>query len=83
MNLITQRKEIKMGDYVFQLAIMEDGACTYTRMFSNALEAVNTYNAIKDYGFARNEREATLIEPNGKTHSKVFYRPGSPALSVK
>ena len=83
MNLITQRKEIKMEDYVFQLAIMEDGACTFTKMFNNALEAVNTYNAIKDYGFARNEREATLTEPNGKTHSKVFYRPGSPALSVK
>jgi hypothetical protein len=52
-------------------------------MFNNALEAVNTYNAIKDYGFARYEREAQLVEPNGKVHSKVFYRPGSPALSVK
>lgn len=83
MNLITQRKEIKMEDYVFQLQILEDGACTFTRMYASALEAVNTYNAIKDYGFARHEREATLIEPNGTVHTKVFYRPGSPALSVK
>ena len=72
-----------MEDYVFQLAIMEDGACTWTQLFTNALDAVNAYNRIVDYGFARNTREATLIEPNGKVHEKVFYRPGSSALSVK
>jgi hypothetical protein len=83
MNSTTQRKEIKMEGYVFQLAIMEDGACTFTKMFDNALDAVNAYNRIVDYGFARNTREAQLVEPNGKVHEKVFYRPGSPALSVK
>jgi len=83
MNLITQRKEIKMEDYIFQLQIIEDGACTWSQMFNNAVDAVNAYNRIVDYGFARNTREAMLLEPNGKIHEKVFYRPGSPALSVK
>lgn len=83
MNLITQRKEIKMQDYVFHLQIIEDGACTWSQMFNNALDAVNAYNRVVDYGFARNTREAILIEPNGKIYEKVFYRPGSPALSVK
>lgn len=83
MILTTQRKEIDMEGYVFQLAIMEDGACTYTAMFNNALDAVNAYNRIIDYGFARNIREAQLIEPNGKVHEKAFYRPEARAISVK
>jgi hypothetical protein len=72
-----------MEDYIFQLQIIEDGACTWSQMFNNAVDAVNAYSRIVDYGFARNTREAMLIEPNGKIHEKVFYRPGSPALSVK
>ena len=83
MNLTTQRKVIKMEDYVFQIAIIQDGACTWTKMYNNAIDAVNEYNRIIDYGFAKEMREATLTEPNGKTHSKVFYRPGISALSVK
>ena len=83
MILTTQKKEIKMKDYIFQIAIIQDGACVWTKMYNNAIDAVNAYNKIVDYGFAHKMREATLTEPNGKTHSKVFYAPGSPALSVK
>jgi peroxiredoxin len=72
-----------MEDYIFQVQIIEDGNCTWTRSFNSALEAVNTYNSIKDYGFAREIREAMLIEPNGKVHEKAFYRPGSRPLQVK
>lgn len=72
-----------MEDYVFQVQIIEDGSCTWTKSFNNAVEAVNTYNSIKDYGFARNTREAMLIEPNGKVHEKAFHRPEARPISVK
>jgi hypothetical protein len=69
-------------DYEFMLQIVEDGAVTYSGRYNNALEAVNAYNKIVDYGFCHIWREAVLVEPNGKTHSKIFERPGSPKYAV-
>lgn len=61
-----------MQDYIFQVFISEDGAVTYTRQFTNALEAVKLYNSVTDYGFAKYEREVVLIEPNGVSHTKTY-----------
>ena len=69
-------------DYEFMLQIVEDGAVTYSGLYSNALEAVNAYNKIVDYGCCHIWREAILVEPNGKAHSKTFERPGSPQYNV-
>jgi hypothetical protein len=45
--------------------------------YDNALEAVNVYNAMVDYGFAQEYRTVNLSEPNGKMHTKIFYRNGN------
>lgn len=58
--------------------------CTYdseampkwTGRFDNALEAVNCYNKFIDYGFANEYSTINLAEPNGKLHTKIFYRDG-------
>jgi hypothetical protein len=64
-----------MEDYIFQVFASSDGSVTYTKQFSNALEAVKIYDSFVDHGFANVEREIVLIEPNGKVHSKIFTRP--------
>lgn len=64
-----------MEDYIFQVDVVDDGSCTWTKMFGSALEAVNSYNSYIDHGFADNEREVTLVEPNGVVHQKRFTRP--------
>lgn len=48
----------------------------WTGRYDNALEAVNVFNSMVDYGFAREYRTVNLSEPNGKMHTKVFYRDG-------
>jgi hypothetical protein len=45
--------------------------------YDNALEAVNVYNSMVDYGFAQEYRTVNLSEPNGKMHTKIFYRNGN------
>jgi hypothetical protein len=67
-------------DYKFMVQVITDGSTTYSKQFDNAIEAVNCYNSFTDWGFALTEREATLIEPNGKAHSKFFYRPQGASL---
>lgn len=69
-----------LEDYKFMVQVITDGSCTYSKSFDNAIEAVNCYNSFTDWGFALTEREATLIEPNGKSHSKFFYRPANASL---
>ena len=73
---VTTRKVIKMiEDYEFMLQAIEDGSVTYSRKFSNAVEAVTAYNGFRDHGFARYSREVVLVEPNGKIHAKEFKTP--------
>ena len=66
---------------VFTLQIVTDGAATWTKQFDCALDAVHAYDKIIDYGFAKYEREAVLIEPNGKVHSKLFQVPYGIAIA--
>jgi hypothetical protein len=61
-----------MEHYIFHVFISEDGAVTYSRQFDNALEAVKLYDSVKDYGFAKYEREVVLLEPNGVSHTKTY-----------
>jgi hypothetical protein len=49
---------------------------TWIGRYDNALEAVNVFNSFIDYGFAVDHRTINLSEPNGKMHTKIFYRDG-------
>ena len=72
-----------MEDYIFQVFVSVDGSVTYTKQFNSALEAVKVYDSCVDHGFARFEREIVLVEPNGKTHTKIFQVPYAIAMSHK
>jgi hypothetical protein len=71
------------NDYEFMVQVVEDGSVTYTRKFSNALDAVNSYNRFVDHGMCRMWREIVLVEPNGTAHSKTFDHPLAPKLQIK
>ena len=49
---------------------------TYVGRFDNALEAVTTFNNFIDWGFADEYSTVNLSEPNGKMHTRIFYREG-------
>lgn len=57
---------------VFMLQVITDGSVTWSKKYDCALDAVHAYDKVIDYGFAKYEREAVLVEPNGKIHSKLF-----------
>jgi len=63
-------RDIEPDTYMLQ--VVTDGAVTWSKQYDCALEAVHAYDRVNDYGFAKYEREAVLIEPNGKVHSKLF-----------
>jgi len=65
----------------FMLQVVTDGSVTWSKMYDCALDAVHAYDKVIDYGFAKYEREAVLIEPNGKTHSKLFQVPYGIAIA--
>jgi hypothetical protein len=65
----------------FLLQIVTDGAVTWSKQYDNALDAVKAYDKVIDYGFAKFEREAVLIEPNGKVHTKLFQVPYGVAIA--
>jgi hypothetical protein len=60
---------------VFMLQVVTDGAVTWSKKYDCPLQAVRAYDKVIDHGFARYEREAVLIEPNGKVHTKLFLSP--------
>ena len=71
------------NSYEFMLQVVEDGSVTYTRKFSNALDAVNCYNRFVDHGLCQLWREIVLLEPNGTAHSKTFNHPLAHKLQIK
>jgi hypothetical protein len=65
----------------FLLQIVTDGSTTWSKQYDNALDAVKAYERVTDYGFAKYEREAVLVEPNGKVHTKLFQVPYGVAIA--
>jgi hypothetical protein len=65
-------------EYIYKVTSVYDGnkERSWRGIYDNALEAVNAYNAMVDYGFAHEYRTVNLSEPNGKMHTKIFYRDG-------
>ena len=68
-------------NYKFTIAVAEDDDNTKYYQYSNAIDAVDTYNSFKDYGLAKYARTVILTEPNGQTHMKLL-RPSRADLTV-
>lgn len=66
-------------EYLYSVTITNDNETkpSWTGRYDNALAAVEVYNACVDYGFAQEYRTINLSEPNGKMHTKIFYRNGN------
>jgi hypothetical protein len=64
-------------EYLYAITVSYDGnAPHWTGRYSDALTAVNEYNKHIDWGFADEYSTVNLSEPNGKMHTKNFYRNG-------
>ena len=48
----------------------------WSGQYSDALTAVHDFDLFDDHGGAEVYRTINLTEPNGKMHTKIFYRDG-------
>ena len=66
-------------EYEYSITITNDGELKphWIGRYDNALEAVTVFSACTDYGFAKEYRTINLSEPNGKMHTKTYYRNGT------
>jgi hypothetical protein len=65
----------KMYEDIYTVVVITDGSKEWANNYDNALDAVNSYNRFVDYGTCVSERVISLVEPNGKFHSKIFLNP--------
>ena len=64
-------------EYLYSITVSYDGnAPHWTGRYQDALTAVNEFNKHIDWGFADEYSTVNLSEPNGKMHTKNFYRNG-------
>ena len=62
---------------MYKLTIAYDGnAPLITETYSDALTAVHSFDKCSDFGDAKEYATYNLSEPNGKMHTKNFYRNG-------
>jgi hypothetical protein len=62
-------------NYEFKITVAQDGnAPEWQATYTNAIDAVNVFDKFVDYGTASHYRTVNLFEPNGKCHTKNFYR---------
>ena len=61
---------------MYNLTISYDGEKISTWTFSDALTAVHEFDKCVDFGNAIEYATYNLSEPNGKMHTKNFYRNG-------
>lgn len=59
----------------YNIVVITDGQKNWVKEFDNAIDAVNCYNKFIDHGTCVSERVVTLVEPNGKMHTKIFKSP--------
>lgn len=66
-------------DYKFILVSVTDSGTTvekvWSKEFDNAVDAVRSYQSFSDHGLCVLDLVVTLVEPNGKSHTKVFKYP--------
>ena len=63
-------------EYNYVLTVHYDGNYHSSFKFDNALNAVHSFDKCVDWGFANEYATYNLLEPNGKMHTKVFYKDG-------
>jgi hypothetical protein len=64
-------------EYLYALTIAYDGKAPHSvSRYSDCISAVNDWNKCVDFGDAENFATYNLAEPNGKLHTKHFYRNG-------
>ncbi len=61
---------------MYKLSIYYDGNPVAIWSYSDALEAVHQFDNCVDHGDAKEYATYNLSEPNGKMHTKNFYRNG-------
>lgn len=64
----------------YMIVVFNDGDKEWVQNYDNAVDAVNSYNKFIDHGTCHTERIVTLVEPNGKFHSKIFKYPVALAI---
>jgi len=70
------------NEYLYAITISYDSNKPHwTGRYSDALTAVNAFNKIVDWGFADEYSTVNLSAPNGKMHTKTFYREGRKVVS--
>ncbi len=70
-------------DYEYSITVTYDSATepNWVGRYDNALSAVTEFNKIVDWGFANEYSTVNLSEPNGKMHTRTFYREGRRVVS--
>jgi hypothetical protein len=62
-------------NYEFTITVANDSQPIHWRAtYANAFDAVNAFNSFTDVGEGDAYRTVNLFEPNGKCHTKNFYR---------
>lgn len=74
---ITWRQKM---DTTYTVVVITDGKQEWAQNYDNALDAVTAYSKFIDHGTCTDERVVTLVEPNGKFHSKIFLNPAGLAI---
>ena len=59
------------------ITVFYDGQLNSTWKYSNAVEAVHAWDKCVDHAFANEVATYNLEEPNGKMHTKHFYKTGN------
>ena len=70
-------------EYTYSITVTYDSAKepVWVGRYDNALQAVTEFNDITDWGFANEYSTVNLSEPNGKMHTRTFYREGRKVVS--
>ena len=63
-------------DYHYVLTVHYDGNYHSSFRYSDAIDAVHAFDKCVDHAFANEVATYNLLEPNGKMHTKNFYKDG-------
>jgi hypothetical protein len=74
----TENHEEEKVEYVFKIVSWNDknNYCSFNKEFYDCLSAIRCFESFVDHGIADEFRTVNLFEPNGKCHTKIFYRGG-------
>lgn len=73
-SYMEKTKNVFLDEYM--ITVSRDGETPARSIFfyGNLIEAVEGYNAYKDFGFAKNYLTVCLYEPSGRIYTKILKR---------